>query len=67
MRFALMIEAQQGVTYEEQLAIVRTAERAGFESFFRSDHYTGFPGPDDQYTSDAWAVLAGLARATERI
>ena len=40
-----MIEAQQGVTYDEQLAIVRRAEAAGFESFFRSDHYQSFPGP----------------------
>jgi F420-dependent oxidoreductase-like protein len=62
-----MIEAQQGLTYEEQLAIVRRAEAAGFESFFRSDHYQSFPGPAGERTTDAWAVLAGLARETSRI
>ncbi|MCI0584149.1 MAG: LLM class flavin-dependent oxidoreductase, partial [Chloroflexi bacterium] len=67
MRFALMIEAQQGLSYEDQLAIVRRAEAAGFESFFRSDHYASFPGADDRPTTDAWAVLAGLARETSRI
>jgi F420-dependent oxidoreductase-like protein len=67
MRFALMIEPQQGLTYEEQLAIVRRAEAAGFESFFRSDHYQSFPGPSGQPTTDAWAVLAGLARDTTTI
>src|SRR4029079_347560 len=67
MRFALMIEPQQGLTYAEQLAIVRRAEAAGFESFFRSDHYQSFPGPSGQPTTDAWAVLAGLARETSRI
>ena len=67
MRFALMIEAQQGLSYEDQLAIVRRAEAAGFESFFRSDHYTSFPGPAGHPTTDAWAVLAGLARETTRI
>ena len=67
MRFALMIEAQQGLTYDEQLAIVRRAEAAGFESFFRSDHYQSFPGPAGERTTDAWAVLAGLARETSRI
>ena len=41
---ALMIEAQQGLSYVDQLAIVRRAEAAGFESFFRSDHYASFPG-----------------------
>ncbi len=67
MRFALMIEPQQGLTYEEQLAVVRRAEDAGFESFFRSDHYQSFPGPAGMPTTDAWAVLAGLARETTRI
>src|SRR6185436_4713225 len=59
MRFALMIEAQQGLSYADQLAIVQRAEAAGFESFFRSD--------PDQATTDAWAVLAGLARETSKI
>ncbi|HSO28992.1 MAG TPA: LLM class flavin-dependent oxidoreductase [Candidatus Sulfomarinibacteraceae bacterium] len=67
MRFALMIEAQQGLSYLDQLAIVRRAEVAGFEAFFRSDHYASFPGPSDGPTTDAWTVLAGLARETERI
>jgi F420-dependent oxidoreductase-like protein len=67
MRFALMIEAQMGLSYADQLAIVRRAEAAGFEAFFRSDHYQSFPGPDDAPTTDAWAVLAGLARDTSRI
>jgi F420-dependent oxidoreductase-like protein len=67
MRFALMIEPQQGLTYAEQLAIVRRAESAGFESFFRSDHYQSFPGPSGEPTTDAWAVLAGLARETTTI
>jgi alkanesulfonate monooxygenase len=67
MRFALMIEAQMGLSYDDQLAIVRRAEAAGFEAFFRSDHYASFPGRDDQVTTDAWAVLAGLARETSTI
>jgi alkanesulfonate monooxygenase SsuD/methylene tetrahydromethanopterin reductase-like flavin-dependent oxidoreductase (luciferase family) len=67
MRFALMTEPQQGVTYEQQLAIASAAEAAGFETFFRSDHYAGFPGDGDGPTTDAWAVLAGLARETSRI
>ena len=64
MRFALMIEPQQGLTYADQLAIVQRAEAVGFESFFRSDHYQSFPGPAGEPTTDAWAVLAGLARET---
>ncbi len=67
MRFALMIEPQMGLTYEEQLAVAQRAEAAGFEAFLRSDHYDAFPGGTDQPTTDAWTVIAGLARETSRI
>lgn len=67
MRFALMIEPQQGISYRDQLDLARLAERVGFEAFFRSDHYGSFPGPSDRPTTDAWTVLAGIARETERI
>jgi len=62
-----MTEPQQGLTYDELLAIARTAEEAGLEAFFRSDHYASFPGESGMPTTDAWATLAGLARETERI
>ncbi len=67
MRYALMIEPQQGCSYADQLAVARRAEAAGFETFFRSDHYDSFPGESGRPTTDAWTVLAGLARETERI
>ena len=67
MRFALMIEPQQGLSYADHLAIARHAEAAGFGTLFRSDHYESFPGPADRPTTDAWAVLAGLARETTTI
>jgi F420-dependent oxidoreductase-like protein len=67
MRFALMIEPQQGLSYAEQLELARLAERLGFDRFFRSDHYGSFPGPADRSTTDAWAVLAGIARETTKI
>lgn len=67
MRFALMTEPQQGISYDEILALARAAERAGLEAFFRSDHYASFPGPAGEPTTDAWATLAGLARETSTI
>ncbi len=67
MRFALMTEPQQGLSYDEVLALARAAEAAGLEAFFRSDHYASFPGPAGQPTTDAWATLAGLARETSTI
>ena len=67
MRFALMTEPQQGLSYDEILAIARAAESAGLEAFFRSDHYASFPGGSGKPTTDAWATLAGLARETSTI
>jgi F420-dependent oxidoreductase-like protein len=68
MELRIFTEPQQGASYEDLLAVARTAEECGFAGFFRSDHYLkmgdvrGLPGP-----TDAWITLAGLARDTERI
>ena len=67
MRYALMTEPQQGLSYDEILAVTRTAEEAGLEAFFRSDHYASFPGGAGKPTTDAWTTLAGLARETSTI
>jgi F420-dependent oxidoreductase-like protein len=67
MRYALMTEPQQGLSYDEILAAARTAEEAGLEAFFRSDHYASFPGGAGKPTTDAWTTLAGLARETATI
>jgi F420-dependent oxidoreductase-like protein len=67
MRYALMTEPQQGLTYDELLALVRAAEEVGIEAFFRSDHYASFPGESGLNTTDAWTTLAGLARDTTTI
>ena len=67
MRFALMLESQQGLSYGDHVAIAKRAEANGIETLFRSDHYTSFPGPGGQPTTDAWTVVAGLARETDRI
>src|SRR3954451_21121351 len=68
MQLRIMTEPQQGATYDDLLAVARESERLGFEAFFRSDHLQriggGDPGPG---STDAWAVLAGLARDTTRI
>jgi len=67
MRFALMLESQQGLTYGDHVAIAKRAEANGLETLFRSDHFQSFPGPSGQPTTDAWSIMAGLARETDRI
>jgi F420-dependent oxidoreductase-like protein len=66
-RLRIMVEPQQGATYEQLLGMARVAERAGFDGFFRSDHLlTIGPGPKRDAT-EAWTTLAALARETSRL
>ncbi|MGI8515584.1 MAG: LLM class flavin-dependent oxidoreductase [Acidimicrobiia bacterium] len=67
MRYVLMTEPQQGMSYADQLAIAQRAEANGFEAFFRSDHFASLAGTSGMATTDAWTVLAGIARETSRI
>ena len=67
MRYALMTEPQQGMSYADQLAVAKRAEANGFDAYFRADHFASFPGPSGQPSTDAWSVVAGLARETQRI
>ncbi len=68
MLLRIFTEPQQGATYEQLLRFALGAEEAGFDAFFRSDHYLrmggGDPGPGP---TDAWTTLAGLARDTKSI
>ncbi|MFN0070989.1 MAG: LLM class F420-dependent oxidoreductase [Chloroflexota bacterium] len=63
----IMLEPQEGGTYAEMLALARRAETAGFNGFFRSDHYHPMNVPIDSGATDAWATLAGFARETSTI
>lgn len=66
MRLAVMLEPHLGLTYGDQLAVARRAEALGYDTFLRSDHYALSDG-DPVPSTDAWAVLAGLARDVPRI
>jgi alkanesulfonate monooxygenase SsuD/methylene tetrahydromethanopterin reductase-like flavin-dependent oxidoreductase (luciferase family) len=62
-----MIEGQEGVTWEQWLALAGAAEKAGLEGLFRSDHYQSIVRGAPAGSLDAWATLAGLAARTTRI
>jgi alkanesulfonate monooxygenase SsuD/methylene tetrahydromethanopterin reductase-like flavin-dependent oxidoreductase (luciferase family) len=62
-----MIEGQEGVTWEQWLALALAAEAAGLDGLFRSDHYRSIVRGDPAGSLDAWATLAALAARTERI
>jgi F420-dependent oxidoreductase-like protein len=67
MRVCLMIEGQENVTWEQWVALARSAERNGFETMFRSDHYSSLGGRHIEGSLDAWTTIAGLSALTDRI
>jgi len=67
MRICLMVEGQEGVTWEQWVSLALACEEAGLDALFRSDHYLSFTHPRERVVLDAWATIAGLAAATRRI
>jgi F420-dependent oxidoreductase-like protein len=68
MRMRVLLEPHHGATYPQILAMAQATEEAGFDAFFRSDHYLGIDADDTGYRpTDSWTTLAGLAVQTERV
>jgi len=67
MDVCLMVEGQEGVSWEQWRALARAAEDAGLGALFRSDHYRSIVRGEPAGSLDAWATLAALATCTERI
>jgi alkanesulfonate monooxygenase SsuD/methylene tetrahydromethanopterin reductase-like flavin-dependent oxidoreductase (luciferase family) len=67
MKVCLMVEGQEGVSWDQWVALARAAEEAQLDALFRSDHYRSISRGDPAGSLDAWATLAGLAAITERI
>jgi alkanesulfonate monooxygenase SsuD/methylene tetrahydromethanopterin reductase-like flavin-dependent oxidoreductase (luciferase family) len=66
VRLALMIEGQEGVTWDDWVALAEACEERGVEALFRSDHYiSGFD--ETRPVLDAWSTIAGLAARTTRL
>src|SRR6201986_3394469 len=65
MDLCLMIEGQEGVEWEQWLALARACEEHGLPALFRSDHYMDLFGKHPERGSlDAWGTLCGLAAGT---
>jgi alkanesulfonate monooxygenase SsuD/methylene tetrahydromethanopterin reductase-like flavin-dependent oxidoreductase (luciferase family) len=67
MRVCLMLEGQEGIQWEQLLALALAAEAAGLDGLFRSDHYGSLVRGDPAGSLDAWTTLAALAARTTRI
>jgi F420-dependent oxidoreductase-like protein len=67
VRFAVMIEGQEDVGWDDWVALARACERLGFEALFRSDHYASVDGVDGRGSLDAWTTIAALAAITSEL
>jgi alkanesulfonate monooxygenase len=68
LQLRIFTEPQEGATYDDLLRVAKATEAAGYDAFFRSDHYRRiFSVSDGPGPTDAWLTLAALARDTSRV
>ena len=66
MHVALMVEGQEGPSWDEWLALADACEQHGLEALFRSDHYLSQTNPERAAT-DAWTLIGALAARTSKL
>src|SRR3954470_23461353 len=67
MRFDLMIEGQEDVSWEQWQRLAATAEQLGFTALMRSDHYLSVDGHGTRGALDAWGTITALAATTDTL
>ena len=67
MRVGVMIEGQEGLTWERWLRLTEAAEDMGYESLCRSDHLTSLAGESKRPSLETWTSLTLVAARTRRI
>ncbi len=66
-RIGIMIEGQEGLTWDRWRRIAETVEAVGFESLWRSDHLFSLYDVPTRPRLDTWTSLTYLAATTRRI
>jgi alkanesulfonate monooxygenase SsuD/methylene tetrahydromethanopterin reductase-like flavin-dependent oxidoreductase (luciferase family) len=67
VRVALMVEGQEGVLWDQWLALAEACEEHGIDTLFRSDHYLSLTAPRERPATDAWTLLGALAGRTSKL
>jgi F420-dependent oxidoreductase-like protein len=68
VKLGVIVSPAAGWSYPEIRDLAQGSERAGFDSFWVSDHFFGGTGgTPDRNCLEAWTLLAALARDTTRI
>src|SRR5438309_2146455 len=63
----IMIEGQEGLTWDRFFRVAVVVEDLGFESLFRSDHLTALDGDSKRNSLALWPSLGVLAARTHRL
>ncbi len=66
-KIGIMIEGQEGLTWERWRNICHDADTLGFDSLRRSDHFFSVMGVVDRECIECWTSLALAAEWTKRI
>jgi alkanesulfonate monooxygenase SsuD/methylene tetrahydromethanopterin reductase-like flavin-dependent oxidoreductase (luciferase family) len=67
MDLCVMIEGQEGVTWENWRALAAGCEEHGIAALFRSDHYLPLMGQLTREVLDAWGTVCALGAITSTV
>lgn len=67
MKLAVMVEGQEGVSWDDWRGLAEAAEAHGYEALLRSDHYYSVMGAGERGALDAWGTINALAALTSTI
>jgi F420-dependent oxidoreductase-like protein len=67
MKVGVMIEGQEGLTWERWNRIADRVESLGLDSLWRSDHFFSLMGHPERPALECWTSLTALAQRTQRI
>ena len=66
-KLGVMIEGQEGLSWERWKAICEAADTLGFDTLRRSDHFVSLMGSPDRDCVECWTSLTMAAQWTQRI
>jgi F420-dependent oxidoreductase-like protein len=67
MKIGVMIEGQEGLTWDRWFRIADRVESLGLDSLWRSDHFFSLMGHLERPALECWTSLTALAQRTRRI
>jgi len=67
VKIGVMIEGQEGLTWDRWFRIADRVESLGLDSLWRSDHFFSLMGHPERPALECWSSLTALALRTQRI